>query len=259
MATYESKKYDIPIQADTIANQSVSNAEFQTLDGISTGSTIAAQLNTKLDSAGAFVVQTGMIIPFSAVAGSVPTGYLLCNGAAVSRSTYSALFALISTTYGVGDGSSTFNVPNVQSRMIIGKSGSYALGSTGGATTDSFTPSGSVSVSVNNHTLTLAQIPSHSHGASTSVSGSVTLNKMRNQSTGNPFSGSINRVWGNNAGPTSDNQAGYANFSGSGSTSISNAGGGGSHNHGASGSFSGNAGTVDVLNPYISLNHIIKT
>jgi len=50
MATYESKKYDIPIQADTIANQSVSNAEFQTLDGISTGSTIAAQLNTKLDS-----------------------------------------------------------------------------------------------------------------------------------------------------------------------------------------------------------------
>ena len=77
MATYESKKYDIPIQADTIANQSVSNAEFQTLDGISTGSTIAAQLNTKLDSAGAFVVQTGMIIPFSAASGSVPTGYLL--------------------------------------------------------------------------------------------------------------------------------------------------------------------------------------
>ena len=258
MATYESKKYDIPIQADTIANQSVSNAEFQTLDGISTGSTIAAQLNTKLDSAGAFVVQTGMIIPFSAVAGSVPTGYLLCNGAAVSRSTYSALFALISTTYGAGDGSSTFNVPNVQSRFVIGKSGSYALGSTGGATSTSFTPSGNVAVSVNNHTLTLSQIPSHNHSASTSVSGTVTLLKLMNQSVGSPDSGTIRRTWGQNAGPTSSSNA-YAQFSGSGSTSIGNAGGGGSHNHGASGSFSGSSGSVNILNSYISLNYIIKT
>lgn len=258
MATYESKKYDIPIQADTIANKSVSNAEFQTLDGISTGSTIAAQLNTKLDSAGAFVVQTGMIIPFSAVAGSVPTGYLLCDGTAVSRSTYSALFALISTTYGVGDGSSTFNVPNVQSRFVIGKSGSYALGSTGGATSTSFTPSGNVAVSVNNHTLTLSQIPSHNHSASTSVSGTVTLSNMRNQFFGSPFSGSINRVWGQNAGPVSSSNS-YASFSGSGSTSIGNAGGGGSHNHGASGSFSGSSGSVNILNSYISLNYIIKT
>ena len=258
MATYESKKYDIPIQADTIANQSVSNAEFQTLDGISTGSTIAAQLNTKLDSAGAFVVQTGMIIPFSAASGSVPTGYLLCDGTAVSRSTYSALFALISTTYGAGDGSSTFNVPNVQSRFVIGKSGSYALGSTGGATSTSFTPSGNVAVSVNNHTLTLSQIPSHNHSASTSVSGTVTVNNLRNQFFGSPFSGSITRAWGQNAGPVSSSSA-YASFSGSGSTSIGNAGGGGSHNHGASGSFSGSSGSVNILNSYISLNYIIKT
>lgn len=44
---------------------------------------------------------------------SAPTGYLLCDGTAVSRSTYSVLFALISTTYGVGDGSTTFNLPNL--------------------------------------------------------------------------------------------------------------------------------------------------
>jgi len=260
MATYESKKYDIPIQADTIANQSVSNAEFQTLDGISTGSTIAAQLNTKLDSAGAFVVQTGMIIPFSAVAGSVPTGYLLCNGAAVSRSTYSALFALISTTYGAGDGSSTFNVPNVQSRFVIGKSGSYALGSTGGATSTSFTPSGNVAVSVNNHTLTLSQIPSHSHGASTSVSGTVTMINLKPPSSGaNPSPvPTILRTNNQNAGPAQTSNQ-YTQFSGSGSTSIGNAGGGGSHNHGASGSFSGSSGSVNILNSYISLNYIIKT
>ena len=250
MATYESKKYDIPIQADTIANQSVSNAEFQTLDGISTGSTIAAQLNTKLDSAGAFVVQTGMIIPFSAVAGSVPTGYLLCNGAAVSRSTYSALFALISTTYGVGDGSSTFNVPNVQSRMIIGKSGSYALGSTGGATTDSFTPSGSVSVTVNNHTLTLSQIPSHSHFVSSSGNG------FPNQVQTN---GALTLTSKSNGGAGNND---YILFGVSGQANQSpsqSVGGGAGHQHSASGSFSGNAGTIDVLNPYLSVNFIIKT
>lgn len=45
---------------------------------------------------------------------TLPTGWLLCNGAAVSRTTYSALFAVVSTTYGVGDGSTTFNLPNFQ-------------------------------------------------------------------------------------------------------------------------------------------------
>lgn len=52
---------------------------------------------------------------------SVPTGWLECDGSAVSRSTYSALFSAISTTYGVGDGSSTFNLPDFKGRMPIGK------------------------------------------------------------------------------------------------------------------------------------------
>ena len=51
---------------------------------------------------------------------TVPAGYLLCDGSAVSRTTYSALFAAIGTTYGVGDGSSTFNLPNFQDRVIQG-------------------------------------------------------------------------------------------------------------------------------------------
>ena len=120
MATYESRKYAIPIEAPNIADGTVSDAEFQRLDGVT--SDLQGQLDAKLASAGAFTVQTGMILPFSAAAGSIPTGYLNCDGAAVSRSTYSALFALVSTTYGSGNGSSTFNVPNVNSRMMIGKS-----------------------------------------------------------------------------------------------------------------------------------------
>ena len=55
-----------------------------------------------------------MILPWAAANASKPAGYLLCDGSQVSRSTYSALFSLVSTTYGSGDGSSTFNLPNLR-------------------------------------------------------------------------------------------------------------------------------------------------
>jgi microcystin-dependent protein len=63
---------------------------------------------------------------------SAPTGWLLCNGTAVSRTTFAALFAIIGTTFGVGDGSTTFNLPNYNNRMPIGAGGLYASGATGG-------------------------------------------------------------------------------------------------------------------------------
>ena len=53
---------------------------------------------------------------------TVPTGYLLCNGSAVSRTTYSALFSAIGTLYGEGNGSSTFNLPNLVGRFLEGNS-----------------------------------------------------------------------------------------------------------------------------------------
>jgi microcystin-dependent protein len=64
---------------------------------------------------------------------SAPTGYLLCNGAAVSRSTYSALFAVLGTTYGSGDGSTTFNVPDFRDRFPVGAGTTYSANSTGGS------------------------------------------------------------------------------------------------------------------------------
>ena len=78
-------------------------------------------------------IPTATIVPWSSA--SVPTGFLECNGQAVSRSTYAALFAIVSTTYGSGDGASTFNVPNLQDNVAMGKSGTKALASTGGANT----------------------------------------------------------------------------------------------------------------------------
>lgn len=67
---------------------------------------------------GGTTIPAGMIAPYAVT--SAPSGWLLCDGAAVSRTTYSTLFAAISTTYGTGDGSTTFNVPDLRGRMIAG-------------------------------------------------------------------------------------------------------------------------------------------
>ena len=80
----------------------------------------------------------------------VPGGYLPCDGRAVSRTTYANLFKAIGTTYGAGDGSTTFNLPDFQGRIPIGKSSKYALGSKGGST---------------DTTLATANLPAHTHTA----------------------------------------------------------------------------------------------
>ena len=78
--------------------------------------------------------EVGAIKPWTKAA--APAGYLLCNGAAVSRSTYAELFAVIASTYGGGDGSTTFNVPQLQGKMPQGYDGNtYNLAGTGGANT----------------------------------------------------------------------------------------------------------------------------
>jgi len=63
-------------------------------------------------------VPTGSV--FCMAVATIPTGYLECDGSAVSRTTYSALFAIIGTAYGTGDGSSTFNLPDLRGEFIRG-------------------------------------------------------------------------------------------------------------------------------------------
>jgi microcystin-dependent protein len=84
----------------------------------------------------------GSIVMYGAAA--APTNWLLCDGSAVNRTTYADLFTAIGTSYGAGDGSSTFNVPNLQGVFPIGYDGgsSYDIAGTGGATTDTPTLSG---------------------------------------------------------------------------------------------------------------------
>ena len=70
---------------------------------------------------------TGMIMAFAG--STAPTGFLLCDGSAVSRTTYADLYAVIGDTYGAGDGSTTFNVPNLQDKFLQG-AGTNSLGTT---------------------------------------------------------------------------------------------------------------------------------
>ena len=91
--------------------------------------------STTLAAVAGILLPTGLILPYGG--STAPTGWLLCQGQAISRTTYAALFAIIGTAYGVGDGSTTFNVPDMQGRIPVGlnTSGSdfNTLGKSGGS------------------------------------------------------------------------------------------------------------------------------
>jgi len=178
-------------------------------------------------------IPTATIVPWSD--SSVPSGFLECNGAAVSRSTYSALFAIIGTTYGAGDGATTFNVPDLQDNVAVGKSGTKALASTGGANT--VTSTGNVGGSTANATLSTGQLASHNHPGNTSPSRAGTGLP--------PDEGAPGIFSGGRVNPGSVN------------ISIGNTGSGSGHAHNMSATFSGDA--TSVLQPFLTLIYIIKT
>ena len=90
--------------------------------------------------------KAGFIYPLASE--EVPHGFLLCDGGEYSRAEYAELFAAIGTTYGDGDGSTTFNVPNLSKRVPVGAGGNYELGVMDGE---------------EKHTLTVDEMPEHTH------------------------------------------------------------------------------------------------
>lgn len=88
-------------------------------DGAVTTAKIADGAVTSIKTTGLNTVPTGVVSPYAGA--SAPTGWLMCYGQAVSRTTYADLFTAISTTYGVGDGSTTFNLPDLRGRVVAGK------------------------------------------------------------------------------------------------------------------------------------------
>jgi microcystin-dependent protein len=156
-------------------------------------------------------------------AASAPTGWLLCNGAAVSRSTYATLFALIGTTYGAGDGSSTFNVPDMRDKFPVGSGSTYALNATGGSA-DSTLPS-------HTHTATVTD-PGHNHTIA-GGDGSTSITFANGGGAGRP------------SGSGSSHQTGVISTATTGIT-VAN-------------STEGTSATNTNLPPYRGINFIIKT
>jgi microcystin-dependent protein len=101
-------------------------------------------------------IKVGAGAPVGAILASagllVPTGWFECNGAGVSRTQYAELFSIVGTTYGAGNGSTTFNLPDLRGRMLAGMDSSQTefstLGKTGGEKA---------------HILTIAELPPHTH------------------------------------------------------------------------------------------------
>lgn len=139
------------------------------------------------------VPPTGVIVPYAGA--SAPTGWLLCDGSTVSRTTYVNLFAIVGTTYGEGDGSTTFTLPDLRGRTVFGLdnmggssagrlSSANTLGLGGGSQTKSGVTDG--------HALTEAQIPAHTHamgeasGTDSSDASSGTIGNVDSSATNDP-------------------------------------------------------------------------
>lgn len=168
---------------------------------------------------------------------TAPTGWLICDGSAVSRSTYSALFGVLSTTYGVGDGSTTFNLPNLKGRVPVGRDASQTefdtIGETGGSKTNA---------------LGVSNLPAHTHSGSTNNTGGHAHTSAQSDIVRQFGGGDAKLTANSNYGPyntgsiTTDTQGAHDH-------TVSVSGGG-------NGTATGNA--FSVLQPYIALNYIIR-
>jgi microcystin-dependent protein len=215
-----------------------------------TGATTAegARINLGL---GTFLVPTGSLIMWPSVA--IPTDWKLCNGDAISRTTFATLYSLIGTTFGVGDGTTTFNLPNYKNRMPYGAD-TVAVGATGG--------SADAIVVSHTHTATSTVTDAgHTHTFSATTSGqSVQHTHPMTAFLGN-LGGTSNAYVGDSSG------GGSAGTRDTGVNSVD-------HTHTVSGNTANSATGVTVattnastgasgtnanLPPYLGINFIIKT
>jgi microcystin-dependent protein len=210
-----------------------------------------------ITSGGGLIMPTGAILEYGG--STAPAGWLLCNGAAVSRTTYAALFAVIGTTYGAGDTTTTFNVPDRRDRVGVGAGSTYARGATGGAVTATTSTDGAHNHTGNTGgtTLTTGQIPSHTHTGTTDLNGQHN-HRMFDESGGGGGNNNPRYVdtdiSNNNWGARDTDLGGTHNHT----FTTAATGGGESHNHTISTDGS-HTHTVSTLQPYLASNFIIKT
>ena len=186
------------------------------------------------NSAAGNLIPTGMIQMYSGSA--APTGWFLCDGTAYSRTTYATLFAVISTTYGSGDGSTTFNVPDFRGRMPVGAGTGTGLtartrGTSYGAESTALSSSNIPTLTTGNNSAT------HTHDV--------------RKNGGNVYS---NGIYGFNA--VGGGYKGNLIIKGNdGGTSASTGGVSANHTHTYTNSSLSN---VAILGPCLTVNYIIK-
>lgn len=190
---------------------------------------------------GSISVPIGSVTMYTGAA--APSGWLLCNGVAVSRATYANLFAVIGVAYGAGDGSTTFNVPDMRDRVFVGASGTKARGSTGGNATVNLSHAHNVNAHSHSVSITTTNAGNHQHSYSGRTDyGDYNVNRTRD-----------NRLY-NTAGDTHRHTF-------SGTTNAA-----GDHAHTVSGNTGTATATTDsqlsatqsVQDPYQAGNYIIK-
>lgn len=206
-----------------------------TLEGVtSTGATGTGKIVFDTGPTLAGLLPTGTIIDFAG-ASTIPTGYLACDGSAVSQATYAALYAVLGTTWNTGgEGAGNFRLPSLARRVLIGSGGSgtgtigASVGNTGGEET---------------HTLTLPETPSHDHTGTTGGMNSNTTHTHTVQ-------GAQTVGAGNGYASTTINNAG-AQFSTDGANID--------HTHGFTTSAAGSNGAHNTMQPSAVVQKIIKT
>lgn len=235
-------------------------------------------------------VPIGTVVMWAGDELSLPSNWVVCDGSAISRTTYADLYSALGNTFGAGDGTTTFNIPNLQDKFVVGAGNSYSRGATGGANTvDS-----SHTHTVNAHTHSIAQhyhtvnshrhlvdshthsIPSHAHNSGTysaaiylSTSG-VYWNRQARAFTPNLK----NALWGGDTaystsvsystdvqgssgawGGTSGSSAPYTDYQ----SPTTNYAGATSTGSSSPGTGSGGSTALENRPPYVGLFYVIKT
>ncbi|RWX44580.1 Phage Tail Collar Domain [Candidatus Electrothrix aarhusensis] len=196
-------------------------------------------------------VPVGTILEYAG--STAPDGFLLCRGGKVSRTTYSALFAIIGTTYGAGDGSTTFNLPDKRNRTSFGAGSTYKLGDKIGSATvnlshrhsgPSHTHAGpNHRHSGPNHTHSFV----HEHYVSRVNNGTSWSESGGGLEHGGDYGG-LTMQGSQSPTTTSGGGTGNTGFSGTGNT-----GSGGTGNTGSAGNTA-----QSIMNPGLATNFIIK-